>query len=105
MSIADELYDSVKGLLAEELNTTKVIGLVTRLMQSVDTYTNVSGKEKKEVILEVIDRIINDLPDGTSKDVLKTARPMIPDIIDTIISVDKRELKIRAKKMWKRCCK
>lgn len=102
MTISDELYESVKDLITEELNTAKVLGLVTNLMQFVDTYTGLSGEEKKDIVLQVIDRIIVDLPNDNA---LKLARPIIPDIINTIINVDKRKIKIKVKKIWKKCCK
>jgi len=100
--IVDELYNSIKSLVNDELDITKLMQITTTLMQVVETYSELKGQEKKGLILQVIDKISEELPEGTAKDVVKTTRPIIPNIIDTVISVDKGELKIKAKRIWKR---
>ena len=105
--IADTLYDTFIGVINEDdFNITKVIILVTNLMQAVEKYTELKGSEKKVIVLYVIERFIEATKNNTAKDVLNLAKPMLPELIDTIMNVDKRKIKIRAKKLFDsiRCC-
>lgn len=108
-TIANDLYENFKELVTDDFVMQNVIGLVTDIMKVVDKYDGIKGSEKKEVVLLLIDKIIEDLPNGTAKDVLNTTKPMLPSVIDTIISVDRRKITIKARKCWDRikdnmCC-
>lgn len=97
--ISDTLYDTFINIIKEDdFTTTKVITLTTSLMQAVDKYTELTGSEKKVIVLYVIERFTEDAENNTVKDILTVAKPMLPDIIDAIMNVDKRKIKIRAKK-------
>jgi hypothetical protein len=105
--ISDTLYDTFINIVNEDdFTITKVITLTTSLMQAVDKYTELTGSEKKVIVLYVIERFIEDTNNNTVKDILNTAKPLLPDIIDTIMNVDKRKIKIRAKKLFEsiKCC-
>ena len=105
--IAYTLYDTFIGVINEDdFNMAKVVIIVTNLMQAVEKYTDLKGGEKKVIVLYVIDRFIEDTTNNTVNDVLNLAKPMLPELINTIMNVDKRKIKIRVKKLFNsnRCC-
>lgn len=108
-NIANELFESAKNLISgDNLTISNVITLATSLMKSVEKYSDLTGADKKSIVIMVIGRVAEELPQGTSKDMFNTAIPVLPDIIDTIISIDKGDIKIKAKKIWVKirgmCC-
>ena len=79
------------------------VSIVPKLIVHVEKYKNLSGSDKKDLVIEILKLIIDktDLPgDDTIIDPL--LKQFIPTIIDTLIDVDKRKIKLNKKKcLWK----
>ena len=102
------LYEDTKEIFEnKEITSSNILTFVVSLMQIVENYDDLSGIGKKEVVIEFLNKIveekINDEKDlDNTKFLISTT---VPVFIDTIISVDKKELKIKTEKFIKKICK
>lgn len=110
-SDVESLYEEVKRLLhGGKLTPTNVVMIMVDLMQIVDTYTTLKGSQKKHVLLSAITMLIDDQNDNVedANDLKNLVKMTLPSVIDVVISIDKKQLKIKAKKVWTMllgCCK
>lgn len=89
----------MKNREKNEVSIIDVIDLTIELMQTVENFKNLKGKEKCDVIIEALLQV-----DAFPDDVKKFIRDDLPFLIDILISVDKRDIIIKVKKLSK-CCK
>lgn len=104
-----KLYDELEKVVKEEgFTSSNIISIVIYLMQIVEGYNDLSGKEKKELVIEVLNKFIDEnVDDEKEENELKfLVRITVPPLIDSIISLDKRELKIKTEKCLSKifCC-
>lgn len=95
-----------KAIESKELNIQSAMTIVKKGMELMDKYKNLSGKEKKDLLIKVLDNISagNDGIIGTDDDILpqETVAAMrtildgklINDIIDTMLSVARGDINI-----------
>ena len=86
------------ALKGESFDVDQIFYLVPRLMQLVESFKTISGVQKKAVIVKallvVADEVISsDL--SYKENVLQVISNTVPIFIDTLVSVDKRELRIK----------
>ena len=79
-------------------------------MQLVESYPNLNGRQKKHVILEAINMLIDDQHDNVedAAQLKSLVQITLPTVIDTIVSVDRKELQVKIKKycgILFSCCK
>ena len=104
------LYDEVESIISnKKIDAGSMISVVTLLMKTVDKYTDVNGIQKKEVVLAVLRKIIEETVKDESErqNILYLADQAVPAVIDTIVSIDKGQLKIKIEKGCKKltsCC-
>ena len=105
-----DLYDKIKVLIeGKKLDATNIVSITTNAMIFVEAYNDISGIQKRELIIHIIGLIIKDtVDDYEEKFVLQNiVRLTLPSIIDTIINVDKKKIQIKVKKGCSRlfsCC-
>ena len=71
-------------------------------MQHVENYKNLAGSQKRELIIKMIKHII-DITDGPGDDAVwdPILKEMVPGLIDTLLEVNDRKIKLRKKpKSW-----
>lgn len=92
-----KLYDSLSNnsMSAENIITTTVT-----LMQISEQFKTLTGPMKKQLVLDVIKDSIKD-----NEELVYLVDMILPSLIDTIISVDKKELRIKVKKCFFKLCK
>lgn len=105
--LQEEVWKILDGGTLDEKN---VVIIVVNLMQIVETYNDVSGIQKKAVVIEVLNRVIDyQIKDETKASTLKTIVQMtIPSVIDIFVGIDKKDIHIKLQKSWTRmlaCCK
>jgi hypothetical protein len=109
-SIVEELYEEIKRLLhGGKLTTSNVVVVVINLMRLVEKYSELKGHQKKQVILEAVKMLINDSNDNVedNEQLIMLVNMTLPSVIDVIISIDRKKIKIKIKKAWKfmlSCC-
>lgn len=104
-SYIDKLYTEIMSVIEKnKIEITDIVGITINMMQIVDKYKNINGVQKKNLILYILGKLIDDkIDDEQLVNNLKLIVNMtMPFVIDTFISIDKRQLVI---KMKKRCSK
>lgn len=102
----EKLYEKLKQILAGgKLNASNLTVILVNLMQIVETYPKLTGSQKKEVILASINMLIDDQNDNVEDaETLKVLIKMtLPNLIDTLVSIDTKQLSIKLKKISSYC--
>lgn len=109
LGAAERLYDELKKILGTgKLTSSNVVTVLLSLMQVVEKYGDVKGIQKKAVILDALNHLIEDTLEGQEATDLKLLVQLtLPTVIDTFVSLDKKEIAIKLKKTCKKlfsCC-
>mgnify|MGYP001205895467 CR=1 FL=1 len=105
MDIITELFKSE----LDNLSIDTIVDLIPHLIKRVETYKQLSGIEKKSMVLEILLLFI-DRTDGFGDDTIidPILKSIAPAIIDTLIKVDKKNIVLKKKGpclLFKLCCK
>lgn len=106
MSLVEKLKTSFDQYT---LNENNMIDYVVRIMSLVEQQQNLSGFEKKAVVIEVLTRLVDDSNklNSESKTVLKNIiKIVVPGVIETIVSATKGLISVNKKveESVKKCC-
>ena len=98
-TIIDEDLESIKnklGNMVESLSVDTIVDVVPELIKTADKYKNLAGIEKKQLVLDILKNII-DNTDGFGDDAIidSILKSLVPSIIDNLIKVDKKQIKLR----------
>lgn len=103
--LVEELYNNLSKIIGEKnITTGNILPLVINLMKMVETYPNLSGEEKKNLVTQVL--IIfarKNIKGETQTEIIRFIDLFLPSVINSIISVDKNEIIINAKKSVSKC--
>lgn len=100
------LLELEKITVNRKITSANISSICLNLMVIVETYPNLTGSDKKLLVLETIESFVNKKMMGKSSDypqlifIIQVALPMI---IDMFIGIDKNNLKIHAKGSIRRC--
>lgn len=98
------LYNEIKDVIKNgELTRSNVVFILLTLMKSVEKFKNITGIQKKAIVLDVLNTFIDEnISDLTEASELKLLVQLtIPSLIDTLVSIDTKEIKIKLKKSCK----
>jgi len=99
----DGLYDSLSNS-ASHVTKENITMIVINLMQFVEKYPDLSGNNKKNLVIHVVKNFIKDKTDKEEEEVLLTFVDIfLPAVIDTLVSIDKKEMVIKIKKTFSSC--
>ena len=104
------LYNKLLSILnGKTINTYNIVSISINLMKFVELYPKLPGRQKKNIVLYVLNKFAIDYLDGEDETVVTTFIDLIlPSMIDSVISIDRKELTIGITKNIKRlftCCK
>ena len=110
--VIEDLYEQIKQIITDnnysaEYICTNVVVIVGMLMTAVEQYPELTGMEKKAVVIKIFDRLIDDFTDifpdmdDNLKGLVQQAKLMLPSVIDMLVSVGRNHFQIKAKKCWK----
>ena len=105
----NKLYESICVIAVnKKVTTINIVMIATNLMQIVEKYPKISGTQKKSLVIQVLKKFVIDQSDGdTENALLLFIDTFLPSVIDTIISVDVKDIVINIKKGVKSffiCC-
>ena len=104
----DKLYNSLTNIVGiKKLTVGDFMDIATKLMQIVEKYPELNGIQKKKVIICAFKQFFEKNKDGYEDSMISFAMSMLPNIIDIVISVDKKKLNIHIRKVAKKifsCC-
>ena len=103
------LSQETKKLLSGHKPTVaSILPTVVNLMQAAESINSIHGTQKKQMIVDALgnyisDEIKDDLPESDYRDLMMYVNFVLPELIDTLISIDKKEIIIKASKIVKSC--
>lgn len=104
--LISETLDSI--LTTKKISTNNIVRIAVHLMKIVESFNELSGLEKKQMVLRVIVNYIEKNVKGDEGEFLILfAESTLPSVIDIIISVDRKDVAIHIKKGLKKlfsCC-
>ena len=106
MQHIEPIYEKVKGILSDRKITAGGMALLCiDCMQAAEAYGEMDGATKKQVVLEVIERVIDSrIAVESERDALKaTVRTVLPGVIDMFVSLDKNKIKIHLENAVGKC--
>lgn len=95
-----KLYAELKNIIGKgEITSSNIITLVLNLMQVVEQYENLKGKQKKAAIIDVLNQLIDEkvLMEQETLKLKSLVHLTLPTVIDAMISIDKKEVEIKVK--------
>jgi hypothetical protein len=100
-NVYDNLLKLIKG---EKLNTTNILIMAANSMKLVDTYTYLSGEQKKSIVIEAVKKLAEDNLEGEDeKVILIFIDSFLPSVIDTIVLVANKAFIIKVAKRFFKC--
>ena len=92
-AIIETMVDSLEGF-----NMDKLTSLLPSLIKHVENYKNLRGKEKKSLVIKMLNHII-DITDCPGDDAVldPIMKRMVPGMIDLLIEVNNGKLKLKKK--------
>ena len=107
----DNMYTLLKNAIVDKtINASSIMGLVASAMKVVQGFPELIGPEKKDIVINLIRRVISDLPlDELDRENIKMFIDFtLPSVIDNIISATKGnffgKIKDKAKSKGWSCC-
>ena len=104
-NIVDTIINHVEN--KDEVNnisTQSLIVIVILLMKEIESFSDLKGPEKKEYIIVIIKKIIEKKVTDTQTKlyISSVVDNTLPLMIDTIVKLDKNQIKIKTKKWLKK---
>ncbi len=92
------VIESIVGSFDGDLNVDTIVLLLPRLIKHVDTFKTLTGKEKKNMIISMLNHIV-DITDGPGDDDIldPVIKRVIPSVIDLVLVVDNGKLRVNKK--------
>ena len=100
-----DLYEQLEQIAkTKQINAVNLIEITIDLMKIVEDVKGISGKQKKYLIIETLEKIINEKVSDEKEyeELLFIVKNVVPSVIDTVVSVDLGELSVKFNKLWKR---
>lgn len=104
----DKLSNEIEKIKNDNkpLDFSDIINILPTLMQIVESYKTKSGEHKKKIVIHSIENFIDSNYNIDSAESFKLViRSNLPTLIDTLIKIDRKELRIKMKKYQiLKCC-
>ena len=106
----DKLYKKLESLDNDSISLGNITGIVVSLMQFTQTIGGMTGKQKKQLVIDVLKkRVVDTVADNESTKDLNTFIDFtLPAVIDSFVSLNNGETKIKIKNcitsLLKKCC-
>lgn len=107
----NDMINSLKNILNNllnetDLNSENLLYIVTNVMTAVGKYKTLSGSEKKEIVLGLINDAIDNIKDSDIKQILTVMMKwVVPNAIDLLIDISKKKYKFNTNSRIGKCIK
>ena len=109
----DRLYDKLKDLGSDGVTSSNITGIVLSLMQFVQTIGGLNGAQKKQLVISVIRKFINEEIEDRdlARDLSVFVELTLPPLIDEFVALNNHETRIKIKSCISKilqkcfCCK
>lgn len=110
MDVFENLYLELSNIVRDkQLTQENIIDVLIKFMQATETYRELSGVQKKAIVITVLSRFIDETMayTETTTQLKLFVHFTLPTLIDTIINIDKNHIGIKTKNWAKGlfgCC-
>ncbi len=109
---ANKIFEGIRSSIVKKQITPELINaLLVSVMELVEFLKpedgkKLSGPAKKSIVLQVIEKIVEELAPENVKDNLRfVVKHILPGFVDTIVSATKKQIDINVKKIKEgKCC-
>jgi hypothetical protein len=103
----NDIINFFKDIESHSINISNITDYVISLMKIIETIDKVKGVDKKKLVIFIIKKIVDkNIDDNYEREILfYFIDNMLPNVIDTIISIDKKKIIIsvnKAKSLFKK---
>jgi hypothetical protein len=101
----DKLYDTVyKSIETDHITTSDLIVIVTKTMVLVQRYPNMTGLEKKQLVVKICQKIVATelVPEADREAMIQFIDVALPPTIDMIVAAYNHKFDLS--KLRSRCC-
>ena len=109
--ITADLNKVLQSIIDENgIDAENIIFIATNLMTSISKYENITGRERKQIILSLLETSIDNIDNNTIQSLLKVViKTIVPNLIDLIIDTSKGRyvfdnIKKHTTKCYPKCC-
>jgi hypothetical protein len=94
LQLFERIYSDVRASIFDDpLTSGRITVIITTAMTAVARISSMSGSDKKELVLRILDRIVDDIPvDDAEKSAIRAAIALAPFVIDSIVAAAKGQL-------------
>ena len=95
LSALEDLYKYAKSVInVHNMSSSSLIYLMSKLIQVAEQYKSFTGYQKKMLVLDTINKVINENVDDEieKEDLLLLVTGILPTVVDTIVSAINGEL-------------
>lgn len=104
----DNLIKDLSKIISDKkVTTANILSVITQLMVAAAKYPNLSGSQKKELVIYVTRKFIEDskdLDENTKLELLTMFDTIIPTAIDLLVAASKSKFAFKIKKKLLSCC-
>lgn len=95
--LTNDIYEQLKKIVQNKtINSSNIIQIATVAMQLIQQYMNIPGAQKKQIVMDVVSRLINEIQMNESdRDILRSIVSMTLDkTIDLVIGIANGDIDI-----------
>lgn len=91
-----QLYDNAEEMVkAQALTTSNIINVVVNLMIIAERFSHMTGLQKKGYVIQVLRLVVEKNVTDSKEEILMFIDNVLPSLIDTMISLDRKEVQIK----------
>lgn len=92
-----KLYDTISETARDGVSTSNILNIITYSMATVEKFRGVPGPQKRDMVLQVIRRVVNEHAPAEDRDAINSMIALFgPGVIDSLVSATKGQLNINA---------
>lgn len=98
-----DLYNSI---CSKQIDTDNIVTIVVYLLKIMNSHKNIANADKKKLVIFVLKRfaVYNIDEEYKEKVMVSFIENILPNVIDTLIALDKNEMFIKGKQCVGGCC-
>ena len=93
----NDVKEFLKGKYPNGVNISSLPDAVTKCMRYVAHMKKVSGADKKKLVIDAISLLLDETDSGCFEFMDPIIKDMLPNMIDTIVNVERKKIKINKK--------
>lgn len=115
-AMVDSVRAAVKRTILHGVSPANLVAILTVAMETVEKFRGASGAQKKDVVLAVMDLLVQELPEGAQRELVRAALDALgPSVVDALVAAANGKFSFKPAReavvaccdscpQWARCC-